>query len=300
MNALPFALTPAQQRVISEIEQDMTSVRSMNRLLQGDVGSGKTVVSMAAMIIACENGYQAAIMAPTEILAEQHYRNLKIWSEHLGLKIELLTGSAKDVGKKRSPGRSSWPANIDIVVGTHALIQEGVAFRNLGLVVIDEQHRFGVVQRAMLRKKGLVPDVLVMTATPIPRTLAMTVYGDLDVSVIDEMPPGKKPDPDEGVFRNPEKPRLRDHPPGGAKGTSDLHRLSARRRVGKPGPQGCDAHGGTSAERDLSGLPCRSRSRTDEGSRKGAGHGRHLSGRRFRSLSQPRSSRSASISPRRR
>jgi len=190
-NALPFTLTQAQQRVISEIQQDMTSVRSMNRLLQGDVGSGKTIVSMAAMIIACENGYQAAIMAPTEILAEQHYRNLKVWSEIIGLKIELLTGSLK-TSEKRDLQAQLLAGNIDIAIGTHALIQEGVVFRNLGLVVVDEQHRFGVLQRSMLRKKGMVPDVLVMTATPIPRTLAMTVYGDLDVSVIDELPPGRK------------------------------------------------------------------------------------------------------------
>ena len=189
--ALPFALTRAQQRVISEIQQDMTSVRCMNRLLQGDVGSGKTIVSMAAMIVACENGYQAVMMAPTEILAEQHYRTLKIWSEILGLKIELLTGSLK-TSEKRDLQVMLLAGNIDIVIGTHALIQEGVVFRNLGLVVVDEQHRFGVLQRSMLRKKGMVPDVLVMTATPIPRTLAMTVYGDLDVSVIDELPPGKK------------------------------------------------------------------------------------------------------------
>jgi ATP-dependent DNA helicase RecG len=189
--ALPFTLTQAQQRVIYEIQQDMTSVRSMNRLLQGDVGSGKTIVSMAAMIIACENGYQAAIMAPTEILAEQHYRNLKVWSEIIGLKIKLLTGSLK-TAEKRELKTQLLAGNIDITIGTHALIQEGVAFRNLGLVVVDEQHRFGVLQRSLLRKKGMVPDVLVMTATPIPRTLAMTVYGDLDVSVVDELPPGKK------------------------------------------------------------------------------------------------------------
>jgi ATP-dependent DNA helicase RecG len=163
----------------------------MNRLLQGDVGSGKTIVSMAAMIIACENGYQAAMMAPTEILAEQHYRNLKVWSEIIGLKIELLTGSLK-TAEKRELQAQLLAGDIDIAIGTHALIQEGVVFRNLALVVVDEQHRFGVLQRSMLRKKGTVPDVLVMTATPIPRTLAMTVYGDLDVSVIDELPPGKK------------------------------------------------------------------------------------------------------------
>jgi ATP-dependent DNA helicase RecG len=189
--SLPFTLTAAQQRVIAEIERDMASGRSMNRLLQGDVGSGKTVVSMAAMIIACENGFQSALMTPTEILAEQHYRNLKGWSETIGLKIELLTGSMNTVNKNDLQARIM-SGKIDIVIGTHALIQEGITFRNLGLVVIDEQHRFGVIQRAALRKKGMVPDVLVMTATPIPRTLAMTVYGDLDVSVIDELPPGKK------------------------------------------------------------------------------------------------------------
>jgi len=189
---LPFRLTAAQQRVISEIEQDMASAQSMNRLLQGDVGSGKTAVAMAAMVTACENGYQSAIMAPTEILAEQHYRNLKIWAELLGLNIVLLTGRMKPTEKRQLLNRIE-NGEIDLIVGTHALIQEGVAFRCLGFVVIDEQHRFGVVQRAALRKKGLIPDVLVMTATPIPRTLAMTVYGDLDVSVIDEMPPEKKP-----------------------------------------------------------------------------------------------------------
>jgi ATP-dependent DNA helicase RecG len=191
-NLLPFALTSAQRRVIAEIERDMTAVRVMNRLLQGDVGSGKTVVSMAAMIIACENGYQSAMMAPTEILAEQHYRNLKLWSDKLELKSELLTGGLKTTERRVLQARLE-NGEIDIAVGTHALIQEEVAFHRLGLVVIDEQHRFGVVQRAALRKKGAIPDVLVMTATPIPRTLAMTVYGDLDVSLIDEMPPGKKP-----------------------------------------------------------------------------------------------------------
>ena len=189
---LPFTLTVAQQRVIEEIQQDMASSRCMSRLLQGDVGSGKTAVAMAAMVTACESGYQSAIMAPTEILAEQHYRNLRIWAEQLGLKIGLLTGGMKPVEKRQLLNQIE-TGGIDLIVGTHALIQEGVAFHRLGLVVIDEQHRFGVIQRAALRRKGPVPDVLVMTATPIPRTLAMTVYGDLDVSVIDEMPPDKKP-----------------------------------------------------------------------------------------------------------
>jgi ATP-dependent DNA helicase RecG len=189
---LPFELTAAQKRVIKEIERDMASPISMNRLLQGDVGSGKTAVSMAALITACENGHQAAIMAPTEILAEQHYRNLRVWTEKLGLRIALLTGGIKTAERKELQGCIQ-NGEIDLVVGTHALIQEGVVFRDLGLIVIDEQHRFGVVQRATLRKKGQIPDVLVMTATPIPRTLAMTVYGDLDISVIDQMPPGKIP-----------------------------------------------------------------------------------------------------------
>jgi len=189
---LPFALTSSQQRVILEIERDMASVRCMSRLLQGDVGSGKTAVAMAAMVTACENGHQAAIMAPTEILAEQHYRNLRIWAEKLGLTIQLLTGGMNPSNKKALLDKIR-TGGTDLVVGTHTLIQEGIEFLRLGLVVIDEQHRFGVVQRAALRRKGPAPDVLVMTATPIPRTLAMTVYGDLDISVIDEMPPGRRP-----------------------------------------------------------------------------------------------------------
>lgn len=188
---LQFDLTAAQKRVISEIREDMSEGKAMNRLLQGDVGSGKTIVSMAAMITACENSYQAAIMAPTEILAKQHFDNISSWANQLGLTTVLLTGSQansvrSDVLNQIQKGEA------DIIIGTHALIQEGVDFHKLGLVVIDEQHRFGVMQRATLRAKGINADVLVMTATPIPRTLAMTVYGDLDVSVIDEMPPGKK------------------------------------------------------------------------------------------------------------
>lgn len=188
---LPFEMTDAQKRVIEEIKADMGSVFPMNRLLQGDVGCGKTVVSMAAMTCACENGYQAAIMAPTEILSGQHYSNIKEWSSMLGLEVALLTGGKKTLERKEILQKTA-SGDVDIIVGTHALIQEGVEFKKLGFVVIDEQHRFGVVQRATLRRKGINPDVLVMTATPIPRSLAMTVYGDLDISVIDEMPPGKK------------------------------------------------------------------------------------------------------------
>lgn len=178
----------------------------MHRLLQGDVGSGKTVVSMAAMLTACENGFQAALMAPTEILAEQHHRNIVRWAEALGLKTALLQGGMRSP-EKREIARQIESGEVHIVVGTHALIQEGVDFRKLGLAVVDEQHRFGVVQRATLRAKGPNPDVLVMTATPIPRTLAMTVYGDLDISVIDEMPPGKKPVMTK-VFYERERPRV--------------------------------------------------------------------------------------------
>jgi len=189
---LPFDLTAAQKRVINEIQADMGRETAMNRLLQGDVGSGKTIVSMAAMITACENSYQAAIMAPTEILAKQHFETINSWAEKIGLKIVLLTGSMANSARSEIL-RQIQNGEANIIIGTHALIQEDVDFHKLGMVVIDEQHRFGVMQRATLRAKGINADVLVMTATPIPRTLAMTVYGDLDVSVIDEMPPGKKP-----------------------------------------------------------------------------------------------------------
>ncbi len=190
--SLPFELTDAQKKVIRAIEQDMGRPTSMNRLLQGDVGSGKTVVAVAAMMVAVANGYQAAMMAPTEILAEQHYMVLQKMLAPLGIEVELLKGKITAAAKKKVCQRIA-SGEVKIVLGTHAIIQEGVEFNRLGLVVIDEQHRFGVLQRAALREKGLNPDVLVMTATPIPRTLALTVYGDLDLSVIDELPPGRKP-----------------------------------------------------------------------------------------------------------
>jgi len=189
---LPFELTNAQKRVIREIERDMARPIAMNRLVQGDVGSGKTLVALASMMVAIHNGYQAALMAPTEILAEQHYLVLTRWAEQLGLETALLTGSLTAKEKRAARERIA-SGQAHIAIGTHALIQEDVEFAKLGLVVVDEQHRFGVLQRAALRDKGLNPDVLVMTATPIPRTLALTVYGDLDLSVIDEMPPGRKP-----------------------------------------------------------------------------------------------------------
>ena len=190
---LPFALTGAQKRVIKEIRSDMGSGRQMNRLLQGDVGSGKTLVALMCMLLALDNDYQAAIMAPTEILAAQHFETISHLVEPLGIKCALLTVSTRK--KQRETIHSDLlDGSLQIIIGTHALLEDVVQFRNLGLVIIDEQHRFGVAQRARLWSKNTnPPHVLVMTATPIPRTLAMTVYGDLDVSVIDELPPGRKP-----------------------------------------------------------------------------------------------------------
>lgn len=190
---LPFALTNAQKRVIKEIRQDTFSGKQMNRLIQGDVGSGKTIVALMAMLLALDNGFQALLMAPTEILAQQHYQGIKELLEPLQIPVAVLTGTVKGKARKQIlEGLSK--GIIPIVIGTHALVEETVVFQNLGLAIIDEQHRFGVTQRAKLwTKNERPPHVLVMTATPIPRTLAMTVYGDLDVSVIDELPPGRKP-----------------------------------------------------------------------------------------------------------
>ncbi len=190
---LPFPLTNAQKRVMHEIRADMGSGKQMNRLLQGDVGSGKTLVALMSMLIAIDNGYQACIMAPTEILAEQHLATVKDFLDGMNLRVELLTGIVK--GKRRAAVLEGLiDGSIDILIGTHAVIEDTVQFSNLGFVVVDEQHRFGVAQRAKLWNKSKnPPHVLVMTATPIPRTLAMTLYGDLDVSVIDELPPGRKP-----------------------------------------------------------------------------------------------------------
>jgi ATP-dependent DNA helicase RecG len=189
---LPFQLTSAQERVIKRIFDDMQSDAPMNRLLQGDVGSGKTIVALQAMLAAMENNYQAALMVPTEILAEQHARNIKRLLAQTPYRVELLIGSLR-AAEKRRLHKDLAAGDIHACIGTHALIQEAVAFNKLGLIVIDEQHRFGVLQRAELRTRGFNPDVLVMTATPIPRSLAMTAYGDLDVSVIDELPPGRTP-----------------------------------------------------------------------------------------------------------
>ncbi len=192
-NNLPFPLTNAQKRVLKEIRKDLGSGKQMNRLLQGDVGSGKTVVALMSMLIAIDNGFQACIMAPTEILVKQHYNTIIRMLSGMDVKVKLLTGSSKK-SSRRDIGESLSDSTLNILIGTHALIEDNVIFSNLGLVIIDEQHRFGVEQRAKLWRKNISPPhVLVMTATPIPRTLAMTLYGDLDVSVLDEMPPGRKP-----------------------------------------------------------------------------------------------------------
>ncbi|MES2660003.1 MAG: ATP-dependent DNA helicase RecG [Verrucomicrobiota bacterium] len=183
--SLPFDLTGAQKRSIKEILSDMRTPRPMNRLLQGDVGSGKTFVAMAAMLLAIGSGCQAALMAPTQILAEQHYLTFRRWLEPLGIRVALRTGNRDEGNHLEVEGEPQ------IIIGTHALLYDSVSFRDLGLVVIDEQHKFGVAQRASLIRQGIVPDVLVMTATPIPRTLTMTIYGDLDVSLLDEKPPGR-------------------------------------------------------------------------------------------------------------
>ena len=190
LNLLSFKLTRAQERTLAEIKEDLEKPHPMNRLIQGDVGCGKTVVALLTCLYVVECGYQAAIMAPTEVLAEQHFLNLHRWLEPLGVNVALLTSSIKGSEREELYQRIR-NGDIQLVIGTHAMIQEAVEFHRLGLAIIDEQHKFGVVQRGLLKKKGGNPDVLVMTATPIPRTLAMTIYGDLDVSLIDEMPPGR-------------------------------------------------------------------------------------------------------------
>jgi ATP-dependent DNA helicase RecG len=192
-NHLPFELTGAQKRVLKEIRKDLGSGKQMNRLLQGDVGSGKTMVALLSMLMAIDNGFQACLMAPTEILATQHHETISVQLKEIGLKVGLLTGSTK-AAERRLLHEALLNGSLHILIGTHALIEDQVKFQNLGLAIVDEQHRFGVEQRAKMWKKNVLPPhVLVMTATPIPRTLAMTLYGDLDVSVIDELPPGRKP-----------------------------------------------------------------------------------------------------------
>ena len=192
LESLSFSLTKAQKRVITEIYKDLSNGRIVNRLIQGDVGSGKTIVSMILLLYMVENSYQGVLMAPTEILAVQHFLSVKEKFEKLGVRVELLTGSFKGKTKEKLLNDIK-EGNVDIVIGTHALIEENVYFKKLGLIIIDEQHRFGVVQRKLLRDKGVLANLVVMSATPIPRSLALSIYGDLDVSVIDELPPGRKP-----------------------------------------------------------------------------------------------------------
>lgn len=201
---LPFQLTAAQRRVLAEIKTDMMAPHPMHRLVQGDVGSGKTIVALMAALVAVENGYQVAIMAPTEILAEQHWHNIHHWCEQLDINVVLLTSGMKGKAKKETLQQVA-DGSAAIVIGTHAVIQDKVEFQRLGLGIVDEQHRFGVLQRGILKKKGLNPDILVMTATPIPRTLAMTLFGDLSLSVIDELPPGRTPIETRVYFENRRK-----------------------------------------------------------------------------------------------
>ncbi|RXZ70833.1 ATP-dependent DNA helicase RecG [Fusobacterium necrophorum] len=192
LDSLPFPLTRAQKKVITEIYKDLEQGRIVNRLVQGDVGSGKTIVAMILLLYMIENGYQGAFMAPTEILATQHYLGASSKMKELGLRVELLTGSIR--GKKRNELLTALgEGKIDLLIGTHALLEEEVSFHQLGFIVIDEQHRFGVLQRQKLREKGILTNLLVMTATPIPRSLALSIYGDLDVSILDELPPGRSP-----------------------------------------------------------------------------------------------------------
>ena len=191
---MPFTLTDAQKRVMKEIRRDLGNGIQMNRLLQGDVGSGKTVVAFLSMLLAIDNGFQALMMAPTEILAQQHYEGISVYGEEMGIGVDFLSGAIK--GKKRDEVlRGLISGETQILIGTHAIFEDWVEFKNLGLAITDEQHRFGVEQRGRLWKKSkpYPPHVLVMSATPIPRTLAMSLYGDLDISVIDELPPGRKP-----------------------------------------------------------------------------------------------------------
>ena len=257
---LPFTLTAAQRRVLSEIKEDMMSPHPMHRLVQGDVGSGKTLVALMAALVAVENDYQVAIMAPTEILAEQHYLNIHGWCEALGVRVSAPDRLAEGEGQDRGPGGDR-RGEAQIVIGTHAVIQEKVDFHRLGLGIIDEQHRFGVAQRGLLKKKGETPDILVMTATPIPRTLAMTVYGDLSLSVIDELPPGRTPVETKICYESRRRPGLRPDPGRDRQGAAGLRHLSAGGGVGKVGPEGRHPDGGA-PDRTTSFPTCGSASST--------------------------------------
>ena len=277
---LPFKLTGDQKKALGEIVGDMQRPQPMNRLLQGDVGSGKTIVALVAALVAMENGLQVAFMAPTEILAEQHFINIRRLLERSRFRLTMITG-ATPAKRRRELQAELSGGSMQMVVGTHALIEEAVGFRELGLVIIDEQHRFGVLQRAALRAKGLHPDVLVMTATPIPRTLALTAYGDLDTSIIREMPPGRHPIK---TTVRPEERRDRDlrfHPRSARSRTPGVRHLPAGRRVRQGRSQGGNRDGRPSCAGGLPGLPRRSAARQDEAGCQGPGHGR-LHARRTR------------------
>ncbi len=273
---LPFHPTAAQKRVLKEIADDMAEPAPMRRLLQGDVGSGKTIVALEAAVIAIENGYQVALMAPTEILATQHYFSARRILEPAGYRIVLLTGS-QEHGRKKATRRHIAQGKAQLVIGTHALIQETVEFDKLGLVIVDEQHRFGVMQRFRLMKKTgeAEPDVLVMTATPIPRTLALTLYGDLDTSVLDELPPGRTPIKTRRVGDERSQEVWEFVRKQVAGGTAGVHRVSGDRR----GRDGRRAEGGHQDVRAASrhrvrGLARRAAARTHERRREGRDHGR--------------------------
>ena len=253
---LPFRLTEGQKSALKEIVEDMQRPTPMNRLLQGDVGAGKTIVALLAALVAMENGLQVAFMAPTEILAEQHFLSLRKLLEKSRFRIELLTGGTSGLRRRNLLARLS-AGDIHMLVGTHALVQGTVNFQSLGLAIIDEQHRFGVVQRATLRAKGLMPDVLVMTATPIPRTLALTVYGDLDVSVIPDMPPGRR-----AILTTVKPESRRDdiyesvlYPARG--GSAGVRCLPAGRGIGESRSESRHRNGGPPATGGVSGIPGR-------------------------------------------
>ena len=290
---LPFKLTGDQKKVIAEIVGDMKRPQPMNRLLQGDVGSGKTIVALMAALVAMENGFQVAFMAPTEILAEQHYINIRRLLESSRFRMALLTGTTP-AKKRRETQAELAGGSLHLVVGTHALVEDPVAFHELGLAIIDEQHRFGVMQRAALRAKGLHPDILVMTATPIPRTLALTTYGDLDVSVMREMPPGRKP------IKTIAKPETRrdeiydfmrkelDARPAG------VCHLPARRGVGEGRSARGDGDGRSPAAGGLSGVSRGAAARPHEAGRQGPRDAARSRAASSTSWSRPPSSKSAS------
>ena len=292
LEVLPFRLTDDQKQALKEIVADLQGTRPMNRLLQGDVGSGKTIVALLAALVAMENGLQVAVMSPTEILAEQHYLNLSRLLRRSRFDPALVTGTM-GAGARRAAWDRLTSGSAQLAVGTHTLVQDSVSFRELGLVIIDEQHRFGVVQRATLRDKGLRPDVLVMTATPIPRTLALTAYGDLDVSIIRELPPGRTP---VTTTRRPEAGRAAAYDLGaetcGGR-SAGVYRLSPGRGVGKARSEGGNRDGRPSARRRVPRPGRRARTRADEVGRAGRGdeslrrrYGRGFSWRRRSSRSE--------------